>query len=237
VKRIHAVPILLVFAAIVGTGAILALRQPDVIHVAGDDGRAVVDGHGVGTVAIVNAGARPGTGIPVEDISLSGLPLPAGFTLTLSYDPSVRAHAPRPLSIFGYDAPLSAWERVPSVDDPVSATLSAPTSVAATRWTYAVLPDDAVDPQAKVVLDQLVSFPPPGAVGYRAYVGLTQGGKDFFLLDGDFGQGGCGGAFHAGRAQSLTSHDLSQAGETARYEVQWEIGDGCPAGQKISPAL
>ena len=189
-KRTHVIPVILVLAAVIGTAAVVMLRQPDVIHAVGDNGRVIVDGLGVGTPVIENAGVRPGTAIPIEDVSLNGLPVPTSFTITLSYDPSVRAHAPRPLSLFAEDSSLSAWRRVPSVDDTASATLSALTTVASQRWTYAILPDDAVGPEAKVVFDQLTSFPPEGAVGYRAYAAVTQGDDEFFLLGTDVGSGG-----------------------------------------------
>jgi len=215
-KPVHAIPVLLVFAAVLGTVAVIVLRQPEAIHAVGDDGRVTVDGRGTGEVVIANAGLRSGS-IPVEDISSDGLPLPARLTLTLAYDPALRAQAARPLSLFGYDVSLAAWRRVASVDDPAAATLTGPFALATRRWTYGVVPDESFSSEAAVVIDQLASFPPAGAVGYRAYVAVTQGGEDFFLLQAGLGSGGCAGVFRSGRSQIVTSHDVSHAGETMRY--------------------
>jgi len=236
-KRKHAIPVVLVLAAALGTAAIVALRQPDVIHATGDQGRVRVDGRGVGELVIVHVGERDDSGIPVEDISLDGLPIPASFLLTLSYDPAVRAKAPRPLSLFAYDAVLAAWRSIPTAEDAGSTTLSAYAAVASRRWTYAVLPDDTLPSGAATVIDQLVSFPPTGAVGYRAFAAVSPHGDDFFLLNDDLGQGGCDGTFRRGRDQTVTSHDVAVSGLAMRYEVQWELADGCVDGGKLAPSL
>ncbi|OGL66755.1 hypothetical protein A2856_03245 [Candidatus Uhrbacteria bacterium RIFCSPHIGHO2_01_FULL_63_20] len=231
----HAV-VLVSVAIAVGSLAVGALPDPDRHRAVSDDGRLAVEWRGSDGASIARVSDARTDGFTAYLILSGGLPIHGAFTLTFS---SASDWAPSrfgdvPLALWGYDPSVLAWRRASSVEDASTGMIEAEGIPGIDRWMPAPRDPGESSPQTPVLLDALLSFPPPGAVGFTASAAVAPDADAFFLVDDSLANGGCGGLFHPGRERTLTSREVVSDDRSTRVTVAWELADGCAENQPLS---
>ncbi len=239
-KQIRSLAIAALTAGVlIGTLFVLGSPEPEQVRAVSDDGRVAVAGFlrevdGSGGIVITR---RDDLGRPFAELTSPAYEIasaPAGgrqaLTLTAAYD------APDPV-LYYFDRPLSAWQAYPSVADPAAQVLVAEIPAGGPliwavgrRIPFFGIPDE----YDSVMMDELVSAPPQGAVGFRAFIARSADAGDWVVVVDELGRGGCGGRFRSGASRTITSLDRSFDPAVYRVGVVWELDGGCASGSAIT---
>lgn len=239
----------LIVAIFLGTVVAVSFSAPEGVRSVSEDGMVLVESRAVARmdVSIIQKEEQliphpPALG-KVYEIRVNNAPLSSPFSLTMTYDPSalsiVGEHPGGGLSILAYDSRFLAWQFLPTVVDSQKRTLTTeiPPGFSSFLWSFGFRSEGTRSSHEDVLLNELLSFPPEGSVGYTAVSSFGSEEIDYLLLDSQQDRGGCGGVFRIGTSVVPTSKEELVDGNTYRLMVFWQVADGCALGEKISSEM
>lgn len=232
-------------AVFIGTFVAVFFIPPEDARLRSEDGRVTVDGVAAAgaelqIVPIEEVVPQPPVLGDVYEITLDGSALTSNFTISMNYEDRRAAIAgigsESALKAMVYDPRVLAWRFVPSVVDYTQGELvvDVPAGTSGVLWSYGFLSEGMLPENEKVLLDELISFPPEGAVGYTVVSSFGSEEIDYLLLDAERDRGGCAGVYETGDQTTITSKEEIQGGSMYRLMAFWEIAEGCDEGERIT---
>lgn len=241
----HAVTALVIGAVFLGTLAATFMLPPEDVRLVSEDGLVRVEGKSAfGNLADIRVLDGEHNEAPVlgaqYQVLAAGEPISTPFSITFTYDPRrLDLKETSPLAVMAYDARVLAWRYFPSVQDASAKTLTAEIVGSNTlyAWSYGYRRELSPLKQEAVLLDELLSFPPEGAVGYTVATSIGSDESSLVLLKEERDRGGCAGVYRVGTSETLTSKEVEEDGLMERVMVFWQIGNGCAEGESVHTSL
>ncbi len=243
ISKYQLVTTLVIAGVFIGTIFATFIISPEDILAESDDGIVRVEGF-----------AKAGTSVEIEKqtqtlppfppvlgdvyrIHIDGQPLPPSFVVRFRYNEDAVAvfgqGSGGGVSVMVYDTRLLAWRYLPTVVDVQEQTVTAevPPGLNAQLWSYGIVSSGVAPENADVLLDELISFPPEGAVGYIASDAFGSEEIDYIVRNIQLDRGGCDGVYRTGKEETMTSKEVHWDGNTYRIIVYWQIDEGCSEGE------
>jgi hypothetical protein len=172
----------------------------------------------------------------VYEIDLGTSVLPQPYILSFSYEEEWFGNAtPEQIVLYYFDERVSSWRAHLSSIDSESHIVEAEVVTPATLWALGLSGPEDVPEAYEHLLNELISFPPPNAIGFSVNVSATEA-EDFILLQPELLIGGCEGRYRLGQSETITSREYLSANVVYRVQALWQIANGCVEGEGIKPS-